>query len=55
MKLDVYIDEPLTYLKTMVFESMPELDSKIIVDGEIYFVHRVNPREISLRKPEETE
>ena len=52
MKLDVYIDEPLTYLKTMVFESMPELDSKIIVDGEIYFVHRRNPREMSLRKPE---
>ena len=52
MKLAVWIDEPLTFLKMMDFESMPELDSKIIVDGEIYFVHRRNPREMSLRKPE---
>ena len=50
MKLAVWLDEPLTFMKIMDFESIPELDSKLTIDGEAYFVHRRNPREISLRR-----
>ena len=53
MKLAMYLDEPLTFMKMMDFESIPELDSKLTIDGEVYFVHRRNPREISLRRGEE--
>ena len=48
MKRDVYLDEPLTYLKTMVFEFMPELDQPITIDGTTYIVHRINPLAISV-------